>query len=140
MATKQIKGHYECPRCNSTDVFESQETTGAMAFTLNTPGPVDPTIINPIKSQVYLCRNCGEKAKWIPNARYIAAKLEKETRMMPWVSAPFAVIFTLVGLYVLNEPWLRESPTGIGVGLFSFLFAGLMALVTFSSFTSRKKK
>ena len=122
------KGHYQCPRCNSVDIYETTETTGAMAFTLNTPGPVDPTIVNPIRNQVFRCRDCGEKARWIPNPSYIAAKMKREAKVMPWVSGPFTIVFAALGIWVFNDPWLRESGTGIGVGDGITIISGILEI------------
>lgn len=139
MVGKHVKGHYECPRCNSSDLFESTETTGAMALTVNTPGPVDPTLISPITNRVLVCRNCGEKARWIDNPLFIAEKLAKEEKVMPWITGIFALLFAGFGIYALNQPWLLESSSGGLLLVVSLVLTGIFALATFSMAKGKRR-
>ncbi len=134
------KGYHECPRCFSRDVYESQETSGAIAYTLNTPGPIDPTIINPIKNQIFMCRNCGEKANWFFNQEYIEEKRRRESKVIPFVTAPFAAVFLLLGIYVFNDPWLSTSGTGLIAGIGSLALAVIFGLVAAFSFRSKTRR
>ena len=136
----QTKGYYECPRCGSKDVFEAEEVTGAMALTLNTPGPVDPTLVNLIKSTVVKCRSCGEKARWQYTQQYLANKRKKEESIMPWVTTPFAFVFLFLALYFFTDPWLRESGSGIFIGIFSLVMGIIFSLVAYSSITTQLKR
>jgi hypothetical protein len=134
------KGHYECPRCHSKDVYESEESIGALAMTIDTPGPVNPTLINNVSTQVYRCRNCGEKAKLIFSQKYIAEKARKEARAMPWATAPFAMAFLLVAIYILNDPYIGHTGTGIALAVGSGILSLIFGLVAFAAIKAAPKK
>jgi DNA-directed RNA polymerase subunit RPC12/RpoP len=134
------KGHYECPRCLSKDVYESEESIGAVAMTLDTPGPVNPTLINSVNAQVYRCRNCGEKAQLIFSQKYIAQKARKEAKAMPWATAPFAIIFLFVAIYIFNDPYIGNSGTGIALAIGCVILSLIFGLVAFTAIKAAPKK
>ncbi|MEY5018399.1 MAG: hypothetical protein RJB54_317 [Actinomycetota bacterium] len=92
-------GHYWCPRCKGEEFYESQETTGAYAVTLNTPGPVDPTFVNRIQGTVVRCVNCGEKAQWIDSPEAIAEKSRVNSLGYGWVGSIGGAAFLFLALY-----------------------------------------
>lgn len=70
-------GYYKCIRCGGGDVYVSEENGRTYALTLDTPGPVDPTLFNTFKEKVTRCRNCGEKSNYIMSA----AEREEDYRL-----------------------------------------------------------
>jgi hypothetical protein len=92
-------GHWECTGCKGQNVYVSEEVSGAMAVTINTPGPVDPTFINTIKNKVTRCSNCGEKVIWILSPEALAAKGRKENSQMVWIGYISGVVFAAVAAY-----------------------------------------
>jgi hypothetical protein len=80
MGNVKNEGHFECPRCSSREYYNSEETAGAYAMTLNTPGPVDPTIINTIKKNVTRCKECQSEMRWIPSAAALKAREKSDQK------------------------------------------------------------
>jgi hypothetical protein len=116
------KGQFVCPNCGGLDFYKSEETTGAYAMTLNTPGPIDPTIINPITNQVNRCRNCDEKVYWVDSPEYAAHKLSRESEATSIISIIFGVIFLFFGLWVLGEGIQGTENLTLGLFVVSALF------------------
>jgi hypothetical protein len=58
-------GYYKCPRCGGDQAYSSEENGRTFAMTLDTPGPVDPTLFHTMKQTVSRCKNCGEKTQYI---------------------------------------------------------------------------
>jgi hypothetical protein len=129
-------GYYQCPRCNGRDVYESEETTGAMAMTLNTPGPVDPTIVNPIKGTVVRCRNCGEIAKWYDSAETVAYKAKRDAGASTVIGYIGGIVFLLLGLQISSEG--LDGTRGLMIGC--FVASAISFLIGFSSYSSSKEK
>jgi|LakMenE01Jun11ns_1017448.scaffolds.fasta_scaffold9741767_1 hypothetical protein len=102
-------GYYLCPRCNGRDAYESTETTGAMAMTLNTPGPVDPTIVNQVKGIVMRCRDCGEQVKWNDSAETLAYKAQRDTNWAAWFGTPAGFAMVIAGIYFINDPYIGST-------------------------------
>ena len=83
-------GYYLCPRCGGDQAYSSEENGRTFAMTLNTPGPVDPTLFHTMKQTVSRCKNCGEKTK------YIMTETDKaEERKAAWK------VFRIVSIVVL---------------------------------------
>ena len=97
MGNVKNEGHFECPRCSSREYYNSEETAGAYAMTLNTPGPVDPTIINTIKKNVTRCKECQSEMRWIPSAAALKAR-EKSDQKYYAFTGLFLGTLVLVGL------------------------------------------
>jgi hypothetical protein len=64
-------GCYQCPRCNSREVYDSEKTIGVSAMTIDVPGPVNSTIVNVDKVDAKRCRYCDSVAPYVmhPKAR-----------------------------------------------------------------------
>jgi hypothetical protein len=124
-------GHYKCPRCESSKAYESEENTGAMGLTLNTGGPVDPTIIRATTSIVMRCSDCGEKTKWFDSAETIAYKAKRDATASTVICYVAGVIFLLAGIYVIG---LDISGT-TGATIFTF---AMSAIFLFFGFVSSK--
>lgn len=122
MTNIENKGRFVCPSCGGLDSYVSEETTGAYAMTLNTPGPIDPTIINPITSKVNRCRNCGEKVYWVDSPEYAAYKLNRESEASSIISIIFGVIFLFFGLWVVGESIEGTGNLALGIFVCSALF------------------
>jgi hypothetical protein len=126
MGESAILGHWECTRCKSQNVHVSEEVSGAMGVTINTPGPIDPILINTIKNKVTRCSDCGERASWILSPEALKAKGRRENAKMVWVGYLGGVAFAGTALYLwLTWPYEFELTIFLLVGasvLFSFLF------------------
>jgi DNA-directed RNA polymerase subunit RPC12/RpoP len=57
-------GVYVCPRCGSGETYSSEENGRTFALTLDTPSPVDPTILHTMKQEIVRCKKCGEKSNY----------------------------------------------------------------------------
>lgn len=120
-------GYYECPRCSGRDVYESEEITGAMAMTLNTPGPVDPTIVNPVKGKVTRCRNCREKVKWHDSAETIAYKQKRESKWNAYGGTPAGALMCLASLALFFNTHLFDWGAPLSTG--EKVFAGVLGIL-----------
>jgi hypothetical protein len=121
-------GHWECTSCKGRNVYVSEEVSGAMAVTINTPGPVDPTYINTIRNKVTRCKACGERARWILSPEGLKAKGRKENSQMVWIGYIFGVIFAGMALYFWLT-WPYEFDMAI------ILMIGAMALLSLIFFS-----
>ena len=119
-------GHYQCPRCNGRSAYESEETTGAMALTLNTDNPVDPTLIRSTTGIVMRCRDCGEKTKWYDSAETVAYKAKRDAKASIVISYLGGVVFLFMGFYIIGQD--LDGTTGLTIGVFvasaTFFLAG----------------
>jgi hypothetical protein len=126
MAKRTNVGYWECTNCRSRDVYVSEEVSGAMAVTINTPGPVDPTFINQIKHNVTRCNHCGAKAMWVLTPEALKAKGRRENSQMVWIGYIASVVFAGVGLYFwLTWPYDFNLTIILVIGamaLFSLVF------------------
>jgi hypothetical protein len=124
-------GYYQCPRCNSQKVYESEETIGAMGMTLDAPGPVDPMLINRVTGKVSRCFDCGEKAIWHDSAETQAYKAKRDSSVTTVISFIGGFVFLFLGLWIIGED--LEGTTGLKIGAFvasGFFF--LMGVATAS--------
>jgi hypothetical protein len=119
-------GYYQCPRCNGRNAYESEETTGAMAMTLNTNNPVDPTFIQSTSGIVMRCTECGEKTKWFDSAETKAYKAKRDANASTIICYLGGGAFLFGGIYILGAG--ISGTTGIAIGSFAlsviFLFMG----------------
>ena len=74
-------GYYQCIRCGGRDTYESEETTSYTAMTIDTPGPIDHTLVNANKRKMQRCRACGERAQYIMSN----AEAEREKRIIRYI-------------------------------------------------------
>ncbi len=122
-------GYYECPRCNGRNAYESEETTGAMAVTLNTDNPVDPTLIRSTTGIVMRCKECGEKTKWFDSAETKAYKSKRAAKASTVICYFGGAAFLFGGFYILNAG--ISGTTGLAIGTFVasaiFLFMGYVS-------------
>ena len=121
-------GHWECVRCFGRDAYESEEVTGAIAGTINVPGPVSPTFINSITSKVYRCRNCGEKSKWVDSPEEVEAKKRRGVVLALRLSRIAAVMFAVTAIAIPLIFGGDYIPVSIipAIGSVSFYFAFLV--------------
>jgi predicted nucleic-acid-binding Zn-ribbon protein len=87
-------GYYKCPRCGGTDTYKSQETTSYAAMTIDVPGPVDNTLINPNKREITRCRVCDAEAF------YTMSNVEAERAKRIFRPILIALPFVLVGIFI----------------------------------------
>lgn len=93
-------GCYQCPRCNSREVYNSEKTISVSAMTIDVPGPVNSTIINTDKVDAKRCRHCNTVAPWIAHPKAIeeakARKVKKITKMLKISSIVLGILFAII--------------------------------------------
>jgi uncharacterized protein (DUF983 family) len=89
-------GYYQCIRCGGRDTYESEETTSYTAMTIDTPGPIDHTLVNANKRKMQRCRACGERAQYImTNAEAAKEKKAVITAVVSVVAFVVLMILTI---------------------------------------------
>jgi hypothetical protein len=129
MGKIENSGHWECTSCKGQNVYVSEEVSGAMGITINTPGPIDPTFINTIKNKVTRCNDCGQRAMWILSPEALKAKGRNENSQMVWIGYVSGFVFAGVALYLLLT-WPYEFDLTI------ILIIGASVLFSFLSFVT----
>lgn len=93
-------GCYQCPRCNSREVYNSEKTISVSAMTIDVPGPVNSTIINTDKVDAKRCRHCNTVAPWIAHPKAIeeakARKVKKIKKMLKISSIVLGILFAII--------------------------------------------
>ena len=93
-------GCYQCPRCNSREVYDSEKTIGVSAMTIDVPGPVNSTIVNVDRVDAKRCRYCNSVAPYIMHPK---AKEEFDARRRRKIEKNLKrlalVLGILVGIY-----------------------------------------
>ena len=60
-------GFYECPRCLKRDIYFAKRVVGQIGNIIDLPqGVTNPKFGLDVEKDVALCRECGERANWIP--------------------------------------------------------------------------
>jgi len=98
-------GCYQCPRCNSREVYDSEKTIGVTAMTINVRGPVDPTIVNVDKVHAKRCRYCNTVAPWIAHPKAVeeakarrAKKIQKMLKVSGIVLGAVMAIILVINI------------------------------------------
>jgi hypothetical protein len=127
-------GHWECTSCKGQNVYVSEEVSGAMGVTINTPGPVDPVFINTIKNKVTRCSDCGERASWILSPEALKAKGRRENSQMVWSGYCGGVAFAGTAIYLwLTWPYEFELTIILLIGASALLSLISLSVVYSSS-------
>jgi hypothetical protein len=77
MGKAVTKSKQVCISCGGEHVFYTEETIGAIGMTMNTPGPVDPVLVNTVKGTVSRCQDCGGRTRYVHSQ-------EQLSRMDKW--------------------------------------------------------
>lgn len=99
-----IPGYHLCPRCNGRDIYFAKRTVGQIGNIIDLPNGVsNPAVGYNVERKVALCRECGERADWIPEKieytkEESASKTRKTSLTLMWISA-FAFFGTSYFLY-----------------------------------------
>jgi hypothetical protein len=109
-------GTYQCPRCNSREVYDSEKTIGVSAMTIDVPGPVNSTIVNVDKVSAKRCRYCNTVTPYLRHpkaqAEFEARKrknLEKKLKKAGLVLIVIISIFAVIGIYNSATEKLKEN-------------------------------
>lgn len=94
-------GCYQCPRCNSREVYDSEKTINVSAMTIDVPGPVSSTIINSDKVDAKRCRHCNTVAPWIAHPKALAEMKARKAKKRIKIFKIFAVILSVIMAVVL---------------------------------------
>lgn len=90
-------GCYQCPRCNSREVYDSEKTIGVSAMTIDVPGPVNSTIVNVDRVDAKRCRHCNSVAPYIMHPK---AKEEFDARRRRKIEKNLKRIALILGVLV----------------------------------------
>jgi hypothetical protein len=94
MGKKVTKGKQVCVSCNSENIYYTEETIGAIGMTMNTPGPVDPMLVNSVKGTVSRCQDCGGRTRYV----YSQSQLSRMDRWSGMASMIMGYGAALAGL------------------------------------------
>jgi hypothetical protein len=75
-------GCYQCPRCNSREVYDSEKTINVSAVTIDVPGPASSTIINSDKVHAKRCRHCNTVAPWLAHPKAVEEANERKAQKL----------------------------------------------------------
>jgi DNA-directed RNA polymerase subunit RPC12/RpoP len=125
---------YVCPRCGSSDTYSSEENGRTFAVTLDTPGPVDPTLFRTMKENVTRCKNCGEKPDYIYSKEDRLKGFEYGLKQS-WSGVRF---FGVTGILVLSIPLftngeLSEITSWIGGIILALSAVSLLTIPIFKA-------
>jgi hypothetical protein len=87
-------GYYQCIRCGGGEAYTSEENGRTFAVTLNTPSPVDPTLVHTMKQTVTRCKACGEKSNYHASKEEIQADKKAVFRLLFRI---YFIVFALIG-------------------------------------------
>lgn len=94
-------GCYQCPRCNSREVYDSEKTINVSAITIDAPGPASSTIINRDKIHATRCRYCNTEALWLAHPKAVQeAKERKAKKMQKTIKVVFIVFGVILGIVI----------------------------------------
>ena len=94
-------GCYQCPRCNSREVYDSEKTINVSAITIDAPGPASSTIINRDKVHATRCRYCNTEALWLAHPKAVQeAKERKAKKMQKIIKVVFIVFGVILGIVI----------------------------------------
>jgi hypothetical protein len=100
--TVPYPGCYQCPRCNSREVYDSQKTIGVSAMTIDVPGPVNSTIVNVDKVDAKRCRYCNSVAPWIAHPKAVAeAKARKAKKIKKILKVGSVVVAAFIAMIIV---------------------------------------
>jgi len=109
-------GCYQCPRCNSREVYDSEKTIGVSAMTIDVPGPVNSTIVNVDRVDAKRCRYCNTITPYLRHpkaqAEFEARKrknLEKNLKKAGVVVLVVLSLFAAIGIYNAATNKVREN-------------------------------
>ena len=126
MSPQITPGYWKCPRCDSRDTYFAPRVVGqvgmARPFEI---GDVDLAggVARNVEKDVALCKECGERSKWIPEVRVYSA--EEQRRMNKGWSVASVLFGIPLGIFTIKMSefgWTGES---------YFLMAGSIGLVVF---------
>ena len=131
MAT-MTPGYHECPRCLTHDVYFAKRAVGQVGNFIDLPeGITNPKIGFDIEKDVAICRDCGERANWIPEKTEYSDSEKKERyaksqRVQGKIAAPIFLLCVIVGLYAGSEmSKMGEEP----FLYYAFSSAGVVAFI-----------
>ena len=75
-------GCYQCPRCNSREVYDSEKTINVSAITIDAPGPASSTIINSDQIHTKRCRHCNTEAPWLAHPKAVEEANERKAEKL----------------------------------------------------------
>ena len=89
-------GCYQCPRCNSREVYDSEKTINVSAITIDVPGPASSTIINRDKIHATRCRHCNTEALWLAHPKAVEEAKERKAKKMKKIAKVVGIVFGII--------------------------------------------
>lgn len=94
-------GCYQCPRCNSREVYDSEKTINVSAITIDVPGPASSTIINRDKIHATRCRYCNTEAVWLAHPKAVEEAKERKAKKMQKIAKVVGIVFgVIIGIVI----------------------------------------
>jgi hypothetical protein len=123
MGKNIAKGKQVCIRCKSDRIYYTEETIGAIGMTLNTPGPVDPVLVNSVKGTVSRCQDCGGRTRYV----YSEGQLSRMDKWSGMASMALGYGAALAGIAAgIANSNLPEVVTFLSFAVPFFAFLGFM--------------
>ena len=122
-----------CSSCRKLVDFNSVAVAGpTRAYTLDTDGPIDPTIIRSSSKVVNVCKNCGSQNLFKSEAAFSAsqrqAAKEKSSMNVVWVVALVGGLIGGIGLAMVTDPRVYDPTIGFFAGFVGgFIGVGFLA-------------
>lgn len=122
-----------CPRCRKKVEFNSVAVSDPThAYTLDTDGPIDPTIIRSSSKVVNVCKNCGSqelfrsKSAYDSNLDAISRKNRNTAKSLKWWLGIFMLALGAIGSMFLG---LGSNQTFLGFGFNELIIMSLLAII-----------
>jgi len=92
-------GCYQCPRCNSREVYDSEKTINVSAITIDVPGPASSTIINRDRIHAKRCRHCNTEAPWLAHPKAVEEANERKAQKLKKILKVVGIVLgAIVGI------------------------------------------
>ncbi len=122
-----------CPSCQKMVDFNSVAVSGPThAYTLDTGGAIDPTIIRSSSQVVNVCKNCASKNLFRSESAYnsnldaISRKNRNAAKSLKWWLGIFVLALGAIGSMFLG---LGSNQTFLGLGFNELIIMGLFAII-----------
>lgn len=95
---KTIPNNRLCPRCQGSVAYGAEKQNGQVDSLIDSSNnAVNPAFARAIKADVALCRNCGERMKFVKERKVVETKEEKqnedfEIKLFLWIGITLFII------------------------------------------------
>ena len=95
---KNNSNKWLCPRCQGSDAYGAEKQNGQVSSLIDSSNNAfNPAFTWAIKADVALCRNCGERMKFVKERKVVETKEEKqnenfEIKLFLWIGISLFLI------------------------------------------------